>query len=180
VKVLADGDSLPAALRDVIERRAAAESKRAATAGSHPPFDLVYVASRRLKVSWPALFVLVEAGPGAADERIIELAEPGDLALTRDLPLAEALVDKGITVLNDRGTVFTIENARERRSLRDLALEFRGLGIEAESPRATTWGKVELKGFSDAFDRELGKALRRNELLKKIGHGGTEARRGEG
>ena len=39
---------------------------------------------------------LCPPGEGAADDRIVALAKPGDLVLTRDLPLAERLVEAGI------------------------------------------------------------------------------------
>jgi uncharacterized protein YaiI (UPF0178 family) len=100
----------------------------------------------------------VPEGPGAADDRIVELAQAGDLAVTRDLPLAERLALKGLRVLNDRGEVFTSDNASERRSLRDRAAELRELGLAPPSPRARSWGPRELKAFADALDRELAKA----------------------
>jgi hypothetical protein len=91
----------------------------------------------------------------SADDLMVASAEPGDLAVTRDLPLAERLAEKGLRVLNDRGDVFTADNARERRSLRDRAVELRGLGLAPESPRRSSWGPRELKAFADALDKEL-------------------------
>jgi len=156
--IWADGDSLPEGLRRVIEARVSREARRAG--GGVAPFRLVYVAARRLKVDERADFILVPAGPDAADRRIIELSAGGDLAITRDLPLAEVLAGKGLIVLNDRGDVFTIDTIRERRSVRDSATALRALGIAPESPRAKSWGPRELKSFADAFDRELSRALR--------------------
>ena len=57
--------------------------------------------------------------------------------------------------MNDRGEVFAADNARERRSLRDSAVELRALGLAPESPRRSSWGARELKAFADALDREL-------------------------
>jgi hypothetical protein len=97
----------------------------------------------------------VEGGPDRADDRIVERSIAGELAVTRDLPLAERLADKGLRVLNDRGEVFTAGDARERRSLRDRAAELRALGLAPESPRRSSWGPRELKAFADALDREI-------------------------
>jgi hypothetical protein len=97
----------------------------------------------------------VEGGPDAADDFIAQSAQAGDLAVTRDLPLAERLADKGLRVLNDRGDVFTAGDARERRSLRDRAVELRALGLIPESPRRSGRGPKEMKAFSDALDREI-------------------------
>jgi uncharacterized protein YaiI (UPF0178 family) len=98
---------------------------------------------------------LCPPGEGSADNRIVELARPGDLALTRDLPLAERLVEKGVRVLDDRGRVYSKENVRELRSLRDfmVGLAENRLGME----RSASYGKKELKAFADSLDRELTK-----------------------
>lgn len=163
MRLWADGDSLQAELRSLLSRRAAAEASKAGREGREPAFGLSIVAAKPLKVEAPAEFILVEGGPDAADERILALARAGDLAVTRDLPLAERLAEAGVLVLNDRGDVFTLENVRERRSIRDRAAELRSLGLAAESPRGRTWGQRELKAFADAFDRELTKALKRTD-----------------
>ena len=36
--------------------------------------------------------VIVEAGADAADDRIVELAAPGDLVITADIPLADRVI----------------------------------------------------------------------------------------
>lgn len=160
MRLWADGDSLQAELRSLLCRRAASELARAREAGREPAFDLCFVAAKALKLEAPAVLVLVEGGPDAADRHILAEARPGDLAVTRDLPLAEGLAEAGVLVLNDRGEVFTLENVRERRSLRDRAAELRALGLAPESPRGRTWGQRELKAFADAFDRELTRLVR--------------------
>ena len=105
-----------------------------------------------------ALMELCPAGEGAADDRIVELARPGDLALTRDLPLAERLVEAGVTVLDDRGRVSTKENIRERRSLRDFTVGLAENGLEYE--RTASYGKKELNAFANSLDRELTRLTR--------------------
>jgi uncharacterized protein YaiI (UPF0178 family) len=64
-------------------------------------------------------------------------------------------VDKGICVLDDRGRVYTVDNIRYCRSLRDFSvgLAENGMGIE----RIANYGKKELKAFADSFDRNLTK-----------------------
>jgi len=161
VKILADGDSLQAEIRTLLARRSASERDRASASGGAARFSLVFVAARPIPLPAGTELVLVPEGPQAADDRIAGMAALGDIAVTRDLPLAERLAAKGVTVLNDRGDVFTAENARERRSARDRAEELRALGLAPESPRGRTWGQRELKAFADAFDRELTKALAR-------------------
>jgi uncharacterized protein len=157
VTLWADGDSLQAELRRLLCRRASAEARRAADEGGSARFRAIFVAARMppLDLGPGVEAETVEGGPERADDRIVERAEAGDLAVTRDLPLAERLAEKGLRVLNDRGEVFTADNARERRSLRDRAVELRALGLAPESPRRSAWGPRELKAFADALDREL-------------------------
>jgi uncharacterized protein YaiI (UPF0178 family) len=157
----ADADSLQAEIRSLICKRAGREAESAAAAGRAPRFRAVFVAARMPPLApGPGVEAIVADGgaEGAADDRIAELCAPGDLAVTRDLPLAERLAERGLRVLNDRGSVFTAGDARERRSLRDRALELRALGLAPESKKAPSWGAREMKAFSDALDRELAKA----------------------
>ena len=100
-----------------------------------------------------ALMELCPPGEGAADDRIVVLARQGDLVITRDLPLAERLVDVGITVLDDRGRIFTKENIRALRSLRDFVVGLAKNGMETE--RTASYGKKELNAFANSLDREL-------------------------
>jgi hypothetical protein len=101
---------------------------------------------------------LCETHQGAADDRIVELAEPGDLVITRDIPLASRLVEAHISVLDDRGRLYTRENIRERLSLRDFMVGLAEQGLGAE--RIASYGKKELKAFADGFDRELQRLIR--------------------
>lgn len=94
-------------------------------------------------------------GEGAADDRIVALALPGDLAVTRDIALAERLVEKGIRVLDDRGRVYTGENIRERLSLRNFTVNLAEAGLGPE--RIPGYGRKELKSMADSLDRLLAK-----------------------
>ena len=96
-------------------------------------------------------------GEGAADDRIVALARPGDLVISRDLPLAERLVEAGVAVLDDRGRVFTKENIKERRSLRDFTVGLAESGMDYE--RTASYGKKELNTFANSLDRELTKLI---------------------
>ena len=90
---------------------------------------------------------------GSADDRIVELAEPGDLVLTRDLPLAERLVERDIKVLDDRGRIFTGENIKQLRSLRDFNVALAENGLDYT--RTAGYGKKEVQALAQSLDREL-------------------------
>jgi uncharacterized protein YaiI (UPF0178 family) len=97
------------------------------------------------------------AGENAADDRIVELAEAGDIVITRDVPLAKRLVEKDIAAIDDRGRVFTKNNINELLSLRNFTVGLAGSGMEFE--RTANYGKKELKHFADSMDRLLTKTL---------------------
>jgi uncharacterized protein YaiI (UPF0178 family) len=144
MQILVDADSCPRQVRELILR----SSKRT-------KIPVIFAANRPIPGIEEQSMAICPPGDGSADNRIVELARPGDIAVTRDLPLAERLVDSGINVLDDRGRIYTKENIRYCRSLRDftVGLADNGMGIV----RIANYGKKELKAFADSFDRELTK-----------------------
>ena len=92
-------------------------------------------------------------GEGSADARILELARPGDLVITRDIPLAQRLVAASVLVLDDRGQVYTAENIRERLSIRDFMVGLSEHGLRPE--RTANYGRREIKAMADSLDRLL-------------------------
>lgn len=141
-----DADSCPKRVRDIVAR--AAEKRDVAA---------VFVANRAIHTPPTVSFIEVSESPEAADRYLVEHAETGDLAVTRDIPLAAELVDSGLIVLNDRGDVYSTENVRERLSIRDFMKELRSRG-EYEMP-GRGYSNREVQAFAAAFDRELTRCL---------------------
>ena len=144
MKILVDADSCPKPARDLVLRRAKKMDIR-----------IIFAANRQIPDAAGAQMEICPAGDNAADDRIVELSEPGDIALTRDVPLAKRLVEKGINVLDDRGRVFNKNNINELLSLRNFTVGLADNGLEFE--RTATYGKKELKTFADSLDRILTK-----------------------
>jgi len=149
VRVWVDADSCPRPVREIVAR--AAVRRR---------IETLFVANRPLPdAGGPSIsFVEVGKGEGEADDYIIAQAAAVDLVVTRDIPLAAALVDRGLRVLNDRGELYTAENVGERLSVRDFMYELRSSGLSPE--RTGRFGGREAKAFADAFDRELARAAK--------------------
>ncbi len=105
--------------------------------------------------------ILSAATPDAADDYIVDHADSRDLVVTRDIPLAKRLVDKGIRVINDRGNVYTELNINERLSMRNLMLELFNNGITPE--KTGQFGRKELQDFANALDREVTKLTKATE-----------------
>ena len=148
-----DGDSCPRAVRDL-----------AAKAGLREAVPVVCYANRPIPFDHgvPVEMVLVEATEGAADRALVGRAVPGDLALTRDIPLAADLVEAGVAVVNDRGVRYTEENIRERLSVRNFMAGLNAAGLKPES--TAQYGKKEWDEFVRTFDREFMKLVRASRL----------------
>jgi uncharacterized protein YaiI (UPF0178 family) len=67
--------------------------------------------------------------------------------------LAERLVDAGVLALDDRGRIYTAENIRQLRSVRDFMVHLAENNLAPE--RTASYGKKDLKAFADSLDREL-------------------------
>ena len=144
MKILIDADSCPRQARELILR----SSKRTG-------IPVIFVANHSINGinGENASMDVCPQEKDSADNRIVVLARPGDLVITRDILLAERLVEAQICVLDDRGRVYTNENIRYCRSLRDFSLELANNCLSPE--RIALYGKRELKAFADSFDREL-------------------------
>lgn len=144
-----DGDACPRPVREIVARRCRREG-----------VATVFVADRDVSLpEYPDVEMrIVPSGPEATDREIIRGVEPGDLVVTRDILLAEALAGRDVVILNDRGERFDAESVAERRSLRDFSYGLRRDGLSAPGPRR--YGRKEVGSFANSFDRELVKRLK--------------------
>jgi len=149
MKIWVDADSVPVRVREIIIKACRREKIAAC-----------FVANRKipLEEAEEITFIVVPATEGSADARILAEVEPEDLVVTRDIPLAADLVEKEIVVLNDRGTLYTPENVRERLSMRNFMKDLRELGLPIDE--SGKFGSKDVQAFANAFDRELRKKLK--------------------
>ncbi|MSR20226.1 MAG: YaiI/YqxD family protein [Gemmatimonadetes bacterium] len=155
MKIWVDADAVPRDVKDIVAR--AALRMQLAT---H------LVANQRIQTPANNAFVTavwVAGGPDVADDHIVAHAEPGDLAVTADIPLAARLVEKSVSTIDPRGAEYTPENIRERLSLRDFMDRLRSTGVETGGPNA--YGVKDKQAFASTFDRVL------MRLLRAQGHG---------
>lgn len=150
MKIWVDADAAPGDVKEIVAR-----------AALRLEIETLLVANQRLYTPANNPFVTAErvgGGPDAADDHIAESAEPGDLAITADIPLAARLVEKGVKTIDPRGTEYTKENIGERLSIRDFMDGLRSTGVDTGGPSA--FGRKEKQEFANAFDRVLTRLLK--------------------
>jgi uncharacterized protein YaiI (UPF0178 family) len=146
MKILVDADSCPKDARELTLRTVRRRGISAIFAANRP---IPGIDGTHLTME------ICPPGENSADDRIVALAEPGDLAVTRDLALAKRLLENGVVVIDDRGRVLSRDNINELLSLRNfvVGLAENGMGVE----RTANYGKKERKAFADSLDRQLTK-----------------------
>jgi uncharacterized protein len=155
VHIWIDADSCPRMVRSYILRYASKLTLPVIFAANHP-----VPASE----DFPYEMVICEKTQDAADDYILTHADICDMIITRDIPLAARCVGKELCVLNDRGTVYTRENVRQRLSERNFDLQLAQIGLGSSS--TVTYGKKEFSAFADCFDREIHQLIRKAKLEK--------------
>ena len=87
----------------------------------------------------------------AADNWILGAAQPGDIAVTRDIPLAAALFEKNVCVMNDLGKIFDKKNIERALKERELSLQMTQLGLGTK--KRDSYGQKEFEAFARAFNK---------------------------
>lgn len=149
MKIWIDADACPGAVREIVLRAVERVKVKA-----------VFVANKRINLplsEWLST-VQVSHGLDVADAHIATNAQPGDLAVTQDIPLAARLVKKGVVTLDVRGEVFTEESIDERLSVRNFMQGLREEGVVTGGPAG--FGPKDRQRFADSFDRELTRLVR--------------------
>lgn len=98
---------------------------------------------------------VVQSGQDSADDFIVGSAPAGSLCITHDIPLAARLLEKGCSVIDDRGSDYTDDNIRARLGDRLVNRELRSWGVFAEQQRSMD--AAGRKAFADNLDRKLTK-----------------------
>jgi len=149
MKIWIDADSCPVKIREIIENAAIRTST-----------PLVLVANRKIphRKSGIITDVIVEEGPDSADNYILEFAGEFDIVITRDIPLAHELVQRNVSVINDRGSSYTRENIGERLSIRNIMLVMRESGLKINEE--TSFSLKDIQNFANTFDSLLTKRIK--------------------
>ena len=148
MKIWIDADACPVRVKEIIFK-----------ASERLKVPVTLVSNKTMSIPRSALvdFVLVDKSFDAADLYIVQEASNFDLVITADIPLAKALVDKGVLALNYRGQLYTPENVQEAFAIRNLMQELREGGIIRGGP--APFNNKDAEKFANAFDKELTRLL---------------------
>ncbi|HLF97927.1 MAG TPA: YaiI/YqxD family protein, partial [Methylococcaceae bacterium] len=125
MQIWIDADACPGVIKEILFR--AAERVKVA---------LILVANQWMRTP-PSQYiraVQVSGGFDVADNFIVQQLQPGDLVITGDIPLADAVIAKGGHALNPRGELYTPDNIKQRLAMRDLMEQLRSSGIDTGGP----------------------------------------------
>ncbi len=122
---------------------------------------MILVASKKIQVPKSKLITseTVEIGADAADHRIVELTDAGDLVITADIPLADRVLSKSGFAIDPRGWAYTTENIKTKLAMRDLSQMLRATGERTGGP--SSFGKKDSQAFARQLDSFLTKHVKK-------------------
>ncbi len=144
MKIWIDADACPVVIKEILFR--AAERTQTLT---------TLVANQYINIpnsQWIRM-VQVPSGFDVADNEIVKRAQPNDLVITSDIPLAAEVIEKGVHVISPRGEQFTVDNVRQRLNMRDFLETMRSSGVQTGGPPPLN--QNDRKRFADKLDKLL-------------------------
>ena len=144
MRIWVDADACPRVIKDILFR-----------AADRVGVPLILVANQPVQAPASPNIRSIQVAPGfdVADNHIVQQAQPGDLVITADIPLAAEAIDKGALALNPRGELYTRENIRQRLNMRDFLDTLRSSGINTGGPAALS--QADRQAFANQLDRLL-------------------------
>jgi len=150
MKIWVDADACPGVIKDILYR-----------AADRAQIQLTLIANQMLHTP-PSPWIRaiqVPSGFDVADQRIAQEAEPGDLVITADIPLAAQVVAKGAHVLDPRGELLDTNNIQERLTMRNFMDSLRSSGVDTGGPAA--FSTADRQAFANKLDGLLAKLKNR-------------------
>lgn len=149
MRILVDADACPNVIKEILQR-----------AALRLKLETTFVANKNLTVPYSPYLNTLRVGQGfdVVDETIARMAQPGDLVITADIPLAAKVIEAGATGLNPRGELYTKENIAGRLTMRNMLDELRSTGVSTGGPAPLSL--ADRNAFANQLDRFLSAALR--------------------
>jgi uncharacterized protein YaiI (UPF0178 family) len=144
MQIWVDADACPKVIKEILFR-----------AADRRQMQVTLVANKLLYCP-PSKFIRamqVPAGFDVADNKIVQMAETGDLVVTADIPLAAEVIARGGHVLNPRGEFYTKDTIQERLAMRNFMDGLRSSGVETGGP--PTLSQSDRQAFANQLDKFL-------------------------
>jgi uncharacterized protein YaiI (UPF0178 family) len=144
IRIFVDGDACPV------------KAETLKVAGRHG-LPVVIVSNGGLRPSRDPMVrhVVVAKSADAADDWIVTEIEPGEIAVTADIPLAARLIEKGAHVVGPNGRPFTPDSIGMAVAMRDLKQHLRETGaIAGHNPEFTRIDRSRFLGELDRLVRQ--------------------------
>ena len=139
-----DADACPRLIKTILFR-----------AAERTGIDLCLVANQAMQI--PPIknikSIQVSQGFDVADNEIVRRAQPDDLVITSDIPLADELITKGAQVMSPRGEMFSASTIKAKLNMRDFMDTMRSSGIHTGGPAQLN--ETDKRQFANALDRYL-------------------------
>lgn len=151
MRIFVDADSCPKVIKDILFR-----------AAIRAEIQIILIANQRLTIPRSRFISMHKVAPGfdVADDKIVLQVTSSDLVITADIPLADAVIEKGALALNPRGVLYTKENIKQRLSTRNLMTELRDTGIVTGGPSVLK--QRDRQAFANQLDRFITKSAVKN------------------
>ena len=121
---------------------------------------VVVVANQRIRVPQDlgVEMVVVDNGPDAADDWIVDEIRAGDIVITADIPLAARCLERDAFALGTNGREFTPDSIGGALATREIKASIRESGIATGGPPPLS--PRDRSRFSNELDRIAHRALR--------------------
>lgn len=145
MNIWVDADACPVVAREILFR-----------AADRTGVQLTLVANQPLQTPKSANVrsLVVAQGFDVADDEIVRRAEPGDLVITSDIPLAAEIIAKDGHALSPRGELHTKENIGAKLNMRDFMDTMRSSGVDTRGGPAA-YSQRDKQEFANSLDRIL-------------------------
>lgn len=147
MQIWVDADACPKVIKEILFRVAQRTNIQLTLVAnqyiSHPPSKFIRA-------------IQVPGGFDVADNKIVELANAGDIVVTADIPLAADVIAKGAHALDPRGELYSKENIGQRLGMRNFMHELRSSGVQTGG--AAALDQRDRQAFANQLDRLLAQA----------------------
>lgn len=146
MQIWVDADACPVVARQLIIKA----SERTQT-----PVTFVANSPLAIKTSQRVKMHCVNQGFDVADDYIVAQVQRGDLVITSDIPLASEVLANSCLVVSARGFVYTLENIKQKLSMRDFMDSMRDT-LQASGKQVSgqaAYGAKDKQAFANVLNR---------------------------